>query len=254
MYKENIRAGLISKIKGKALQMHNVSFAIKSISGAAHYYPDIICYAQLKYRYTPLSELSIYIHQEKENRKWHLDYVRWMLNHSPWAYCFETKNAKEALNKGVYLRVEKPGVRVFGAIIAMRQFNEFPGFALSYIKLRENGYSPTVSYITAQFIYTRTEYEPFHFGRNFLISGHTVLTVNSDIELFIRSVVLQRLVKLDIDHLSFSVGLTGAVHSEFISNNFNNECSRWPHFFHFEEKDLLRLAEIVKKKIKEYKK
>ena len=259
MYKDSIRNVLLKKTREEQLGNGYVSYAYKRINGTISCFVDSICYAGLMRASFPLTELCIYIHPIKESRKWQLDFVRWMLNVSPWALCFETKNAQEALDKGAYLRMDAQGVHVYAAIIAMRQFAEFAGFRNSYIKLREKGYSQTVSYITAQFLYTGTIPSYDDAGneirlerttaRSWAVSGHTVFCEDTNLQGMIKIITKKAGFEIVGGGTSMYQGIIGRVHN--LALQAIPECGHYHSVFKLKDpKDLIELAKAVKKYIK----
>lgn len=80
----------------------------------------------------------------KEAYKLH---VKYMLNDSPWADAWLTKDVDEALNGCAMMDVTKPFSYVCSAAIAMRSGSEFPEFLPMFKRLLDMKYSPHVAYL-----------------------------------------------------------------------------------------------------------
>jgi hypothetical protein len=221
------------------------SYVYKEIDGSIIKHINDACYSALKYKSDVVTELIVYQHRATVGTKReHLDFMRWMLNKSPWNKVFLTKNAAEAYNNGFSIDICADTTVVYAALIAMRQFSEFKGFALSYSLLRGKGYCPSVSYITAQFIYGGKE--PYY--RGFIVDNHTVLTGDQDIQRFMREVKSPSGFPGRQRAFYRYSPVYGGVHS-LIEKGKAGEClSNYSSFFKMKNpKDILELARKVKR-------
>lgn len=77
-------------------------------------------------------------------------FVKYMLNDSPWADAWLTKDVDEAMKGCAMMDVTKHFSYVCSAAIAMRTGSEYPRFLSVFKKLIDMKYSPNVAYIMSQ--------------------------------------------------------------------------------------------------------
>ncbi len=87
-------------------------------------------------------------------------FYEWLLNYSPWAPIFESKDAKTVLSERVsVIRTDVPAVLVGGGLMATRAITEHTGFiAKVWWNLVKNGCHPTIAFAYAHVF--RTQKEP----------------------------------------------------------------------------------------------
>jgi hypothetical protein len=85
------------------------------------------------------------------SKKWHIDFIDFAINDSPWRQAFKESDANKVYKEGVYLDVTKNATFIYSAMIFIRMFNEYPGFAKTYEFLRKKGFKPRHCIIPALF-------------------------------------------------------------------------------------------------------
>lgn len=97
-------------------------------------------------------------HRDHETPKEYLEFVDYMLNRSPWANCFLTKDVQKALKEGVYGNVDVGVSRLSCSAIALRQGSEFPHKLNTFIFLKNKGFSENLSWFMAQGVHKADEW------------------------------------------------------------------------------------------------
>ena len=94
--------------------------------------------------------LNITAHHKKfdgKKKEIHTRFVHYMLNDSPWADCFITKDVKEALEVGILMNVEKNVSHIVGAAVALRVATEWEVVLKPFGDVLDKGYSGNVAYL-----------------------------------------------------------------------------------------------------------
>lgn len=94
--------------------------------------------------------LNITAHHKKfdgKEKEIHTRFVHYMLNDSPWADCFITKDVKEALEVGILMNVEKNVSHIVGAAVALRVATEWKEVLKPFGDVLDKGYSGNVAYL-----------------------------------------------------------------------------------------------------------
>ena len=94
--------------------------------------------------------LNITAHHKKfdgKKKEIHTRFVHYMLNDSPWADCFITKDVKEALEVGILMNVEKNVSHIVGAAVALRVATEWEAVLKPFGDVLDKGYSGNVAYL-----------------------------------------------------------------------------------------------------------
>jgi hypothetical protein len=76
-------------------------------------------------------------------------FIHYMLNESPWAFCFITKDVEEALNVGILMDVDQNVSHLVGAAISLRTANEHRRILPIFQKCIDMGYSGNTSFLTS---------------------------------------------------------------------------------------------------------
>ena len=83
----------------------------------------------------------------KENKEIYPKFVNYMLNESPWAFCFVTKDVKEALEVGILMDVNQNVSHIVGAAMSLRLATEFPSTLKPFGDALDKGYSGNVAHL-----------------------------------------------------------------------------------------------------------
>jgi hypothetical protein len=83
----------------------------------------------------------------KENKEIYPKFVNYMLNESPWAFCFVTKDVKEALEVGILMDVNQNVSHIVGAAMSLRLATEFPATLKPFGDALDKGYSGNVAHL-----------------------------------------------------------------------------------------------------------
>jgi len=234
------------KVNG-GLSTRGSSYIYKKIDGFYIKHIGWPCYEDLRSKSGVVTEMIVYQHRARVlTKREHMDFIRWMLNKSPWKDAFLTKNAAEAYNNGFYINVCADTTVVYAALIAMRQFSEFEGFARSYSLLRKEGYCPAVSYITAQFIYGGKE--PHR--RSFMNDNHTVLTGDQSIQEFMKEVKMPSGFPQNVKPFYQHCPTYGGVHKLIKEKEIATRLSNYQEFFKM--KNNKNISELARKVKREY--
>lgn len=140
-----------------------------------HQAPDA-CHARLSWCYyqdedTTAKEivniaLNITAHHKqmsKGDQEVHTRFVQYMLNDSPWAPMFITKDVKEALEVGILMDVTRNVSHIVGAAVALRVATEWPVILKPFGDALDKGYSGNVAYlISGHLQHGKVSYWPGH--------------------------------------------------------------------------------------------
>ncbi len=83
------------------------------------------------------------------NRKVYPLFVKYILNDSPWAFCFITKDVDEALEKGILMDVQQNVSHIVGAAMSLRLGTEYPDTLKPFADALEKGYSGNVAHLVS---------------------------------------------------------------------------------------------------------
>lgn len=148
---DDIRELLREKKKLKGDMTHHItSFAYNNGRPEPSICIDPACYATLRYA-GPLSEFAVdtQCHVRLNKQEYNIPYLNYLFNDSPWATGFITKDAEEALEKGVLMNCEVPMSQVMGAATALREGIEQRDRLPLFKELIEAGYHGNVAYLVA---------------------------------------------------------------------------------------------------------
>lgn len=96
--------------------------------------------------------LDVNAHYEAkgEEKETYLSFLHYMLNESPWAACFATKDVKKALTSAVLMDVSKPISQLACAAIALRQVSEYPRKLTWWKDFKDMGLSSNEAWFATQ--------------------------------------------------------------------------------------------------------
>lgn len=98
-----------------------------------------------------------------DNKKIYPKFVNYMLNESPWAFCFVTKDVKEALEVGILMDVNQNVSHIVGAAVSLRLATEFPATLKPFGDALDKGYSGNVAHlISGHLMEGRVTEWPYH--------------------------------------------------------------------------------------------
>ena len=99
------------------------------------------------------------------------EWVDYIINRSPWANCFLTKDVEEGLKTGFYGDVEQPHSRLSCAVIALRQGSEFKSKLDTWKVVKDKGCSENIAcFVSAAVNYA----DVAGFRLDSIDGGHTV--------------------------------------------------------------------------------
>lgn len=89
-----------------------------------------LCHARMKrnvYGNLPplVKAACLFIHKHGKETREYENFIKWMLNNSPWSSVFLTKSVAEAFDKGILVDVNKPLSHVTCGAVAIRTYTEF---------------------------------------------------------------------------------------------------------------------------------
>jgi hypothetical protein len=123
-----------------------------------------VCHARLCWGYSEVHENKLegdeivnialnvkphYAEMGDVNKKTYKLFIHYMLNESPWAFCFITKDVEEALNVGILMDVDQNVSHLVGAAISLRTANEHQRILPVFQKCIDMGYSGNTSFLTS---------------------------------------------------------------------------------------------------------
>ena len=94
--------------------------------------------------------LNIKAHHKRmddKTQKHHERFIQYMLNDSPWAFCFVTKDVKEALEVGILMDVNQNVSHIVGAAMSLRLATEWPDVLIPFCDVLDKGYSGNVAFL-----------------------------------------------------------------------------------------------------------
>lgn len=131
-------------------------FGFKLVDNSFAFYANAPCHAGLGYTAGPkvVKELAYGIRKECGNHKKKLsddykNYVKYIIQESPWADCFLTQNVVVALRYDLLMNVTKHRHQIAAACIALREGTELRGRLPLFNEVLKKGFSGHVAYIMA---------------------------------------------------------------------------------------------------------
>lgn len=130
------------------------SWTQMSKDGHVSHKPAMICHAALGYGSSQIMQLVL---NTSAHRRTHASpeaydkFIHHMLNESPWAPYYVTKDVKEAHELGVVMNMDKGKNFVVSAAIALREGSEYPQVAPRFAYWLDQGVAPRVAWVLAQY-------------------------------------------------------------------------------------------------------
>lgn len=160
------------------------SFAMQTKEGQQEFQLGGPCHAALSYLvYTGAGEVSHLAYsvahemkytRAKEFPKEYKMFMKYILNESPWAKCFLTKDTGTASRYEIEMDVSQSRHHLAGACVALRQGSEFAGMVLPMFKLiMSKGFSAHTAFIMSCAFYKRGKDDFVRRGMN---GGHDILS------------------------------------------------------------------------------
>jgi len=171
-----------------------VSYALRFKKREDKFHAKDVCNARMKWEYgaNPRIEgdemteivmdvkvaITNYFKKDLVGEKNFKQYMKYILNDSPWASCFITKRVSDAIQHGVKFNLGMDVSALIGAAIALREGWEYKPKLNTFAALMKKGYSGNVSYLVSA--YMRQVGDKWTvLGMN---SGHHVLSVGMEWE------------------------------------------------------------------------
>lgn len=155
------------------------SFALKYVDRKEpEFLVSAFCHAKLMYGN---AGIEILVEDVARHLKGHIhpqayrEYLDYLINRSPHAPNFLTKDVDEAFEGGLYMNTNGLHSRVVASIIASREGSEFPGRVILFKKLKDIGISENVSWFLANFLHSR---DNGGYSIQSLANGHSVFIYN----------------------------------------------------------------------------
>ena len=136
------------------------NYSIEFDNGKIRHQAPYACHARLRWmgRYDDVDlgdrivniALNINAHHKKmddKTRKQHERFIQYMLNDSPWAFCFVTKDVKEALEVGILMDVNQNVSHIVGAAMSLRLATEWSAVLTPFCDVLNKGYSGNVAFL-----------------------------------------------------------------------------------------------------------
>ena len=144
-YAGDLRVDLRAKA-GNGSAICKYAFVVDGVRAKFELTPP--CYASLGRTGGPISQLVVDTSYHKgRHAKFSLVYLDWLLNKSPWAVCFLTKDPQDALDKGVALDCNRHIGELVGAATALREATEFEQRNATFQWAIDNGFDGNVAYL-----------------------------------------------------------------------------------------------------------
>ena len=137
----------------KQPHMGTCSYSLQFEDGSIRHQINDVCHARARRQNYGKKEgevtaMALHISSyEVAKTQWYKDYVKFILNDSPWAPCFNTKSVAIAMRYGILMDVDKPINEVVGACIALREGSEFEGKLALFSYVLKLGFSGKTAYI-----------------------------------------------------------------------------------------------------------
>lgn len=133
--------------------MGTCSYSLQFEDGSIRHQINDVCHARARRqdygkKEGEVTAMALHISSyEVAKKQSYKDYVKFILNDSPWAPCFNTKSVAIAIRYGILMDVDKPINEVVGACIALREGSEFSLKLSMFAKVLKWGFSGKTAYI-----------------------------------------------------------------------------------------------------------
>ena len=133
--------------------MGTCSYSLQFEDGSIRHQINDVCHARARRQIYgkkdgEVTAMALHISSyEVAKKQSYKDYVKFILNDSPWAPCFNTKSVAIAMRYGILMDVDKPINEVVGACIALREGSEFKGKLALFSYVLKLGFSGKTAYI-----------------------------------------------------------------------------------------------------------
>lgn len=160
------------------------SYALRFRKTGTRFHINDACHASMRWmgheqtEGNELSEIALSVSHwlsriNKSNVKAYRAYVKYILNESPWAKCFLTKQVGAAINHGVLMNVDLHLSMLVGAAIALRGGWEYQDKLPLFLNCIKKGYSGHVAYLVSGHLGRDSKDKFYVTGFN---GGHQVLS------------------------------------------------------------------------------
>lgn len=123
-----------------------------SYKGIRRFQVSDVCHARMRAAQMDEAVCDVAGHMgEHKNQAGYRRFLQFMLNSSPYASVYLTKNVDEALKSGVYMDCTKSHSQMVAGCIALREGSEFPKRIDVFAKLLDVGFSGKVAWFAANF-------------------------------------------------------------------------------------------------------
>lgn len=132
------------------------SFAFENKDGKQSFHTNAPCHAALSgggYIQGEITKVAyglrfdIKYKVSKKEQEAHKAFCNYIINQSPWAVAFLTKDIEEAITKDIYMNVEVNRHVMAGACVALRSGQEWQGRAVMFKKLLDWGINPHICFL-----------------------------------------------------------------------------------------------------------
>lgn len=176
----------VVKLKG---QISICSYGTMFEDGFVNKQVNDVCHARLTYIHNgkPLKEAALILCgseqflSERYNKEHvprymevYREYIRYLLNESPWSVAFLTKDVQEAFEKGVLLNLDVHRNWAAGAAVATREGVEFVERLPVFKRVREMGFNGNVAYLCSMYLIGSFK-NPGEYSKGNCGGGHRVL-------------------------------------------------------------------------------
>lgn len=137
------------------------SYSLQFSNGHIRHQVNDVCHARARFvdyyddkhvdKKGTIAGLALLVGQyDVASTPYYKEYVKFILNESPWASCFKTKNVGVAFRYGILMDVSKPLSEVVGACIALREGSEFFKWREKvFEQVKKWGFSNKIAYLVS---------------------------------------------------------------------------------------------------------
>ena len=170
----DVREALNKALEGKKGGV--CSYAVQYPNGKIKLQPTDICHARIGHDGQGAINVALNVAVQERGLKEKLrpiyrEWVRWMLNESPVAFCFITKDVNEAFDKGILMNVDVTASQLALAAVVLRTAHEHKYLPL-WDKLKEEGVHPFFAWMGCSVLnhHIQAFLPNYHYGWHHVIS------------------------------------------------------------------------------------
>lgn len=157
---EDLREHLYNKQKAKGLGSGLCSYAVEYGNGVRGFHIGDVCHARLNRSSAydirdgkdGVVKLAYglrhcFARVDADKKEAYKEYVDYIINRSPWAVAFLTKDINEAFDKDLYMNVECNRHIIAGAAVALRSAQEYPERPVIFKMVKDLGHSEHTAWV-----------------------------------------------------------------------------------------------------------